>query len=413
MKDNLRLSVRHELFFVVVIAACTIPFAISIGVTSSTEASASKTLVSTRGDAMTRARLAPPPVFGEADSSKTGGDALCATDIGCGVPAFHLISETEVHKRMAAAIDAQARAQCGGQDRDDAQGCWLTALWGATQCPAASSYSVPAGPQQNAPRQLRPPDVDATAKPCEASGDPFPISRISIKPATYFSSYRTREYIDDNGYHLREVGFFRLIEVAYSMGPFVVVKGIAATVDSGPESKGEAELESAQVWDIDANFVPGVTDAVKKLSLASIQLVVAHWQRFILQEGFGLDARVEITEVPGFDLVIAENGPKLKLATRKNSSSEGRLVGGYEEPTSDAITMAEFACQLSEMGGKPINDKTGLMAEYHVTLSPDWPFQHLGLDLQHLGLGLVPSTGVATIVTVQNHHKPLRNWDRN
>jgi uncharacterized protein (TIGR03435 family) len=169
--------------------------------------------------------------------------------------------------------------------------------------------------------------------------------------------------------------------------------------------------------------------------------------RNLLVERFHLKAHAEQREFPGYELVVAKGGSKLKesgdapaplppsiaeefpeltpgrpgLASRNTTRDGNALVRmrGYREP------VAKFVTGLHPPGGRPVVDKTGLTGLYDFTLeysyplsnaSPDNPSQPSALpDLftaiqQQLGLQLVSRKLPFDVVVVDSVDKtPIEN----
>ena len=84
----------------------------------------------------------------------------------------------------------------------------------------------------------------------------------------------------------------------------------------------------------------------------------------LLKERFQLAFHRESKELPGYALVVAKGGPKLR-----ESVSEGEPATKMNGPivTHERVTMAWFAERLTNSQGGPVVDQTGLSGRYDFT----------------------------------------------
>lgn len=141
----------------------------------------------------------------------------------------------------------------------------------------------------------------------------------------------------------------RLIERAYDVKPFQV---------TGPEW-----MENVR-FDVTAKYPPGTESADRPAML-----------RDLLEDRFKLTTHSESKEMPGYALVVAKNGLKLKPAelgpgggAGTNSDSSNNL----ETLSVTTISMAELANFLARRVGSPVADATNVAGvftfEIHWTL---------------------------------------------
>jgi len=135
----------------------------------------------------------------------------------------------------------------------------------------------------------------------------------------------------------------RLIERAYSLPPYQV---------EGPDW-----LQKVR-FDIAAKYPPDTANDDRALMLRSL-----------LEDRFHLAVHREPKEVPGYALVVAKGGPKLKpgdAAGDDETSTKG--VGHVETLTAANTSMATLADLLSRLRGEPVADQTGLAGVYNFSL---------------------------------------------
>jgi uncharacterized protein (TIGR03435 family) len=117
--------------------------------------------------------------------------------------------------------------------------------------------------------------------------------------------------------------------------------------------------------------------------------------RNLLQERFKLAIHFEKKEMPGYELVAAKGGPKLKpteppkadaeekppvTMSSDNRNSEGfpivprgangtiSVAGGKTSWGASEVTMREFAGRLGDQVNQPVADATGLTGKYDIVL---------------------------------------------
>ena len=147
----------------------------------------------------------------------------------------------------------------------------------------------------------------------------------------------------------------------------------------------------------------------------------------LLAERFKLQVHTETRQLPEYELVLAKGGPKLhestaaELEANQPSTRIGRgLIDAH------GIPAAEFAGFLrSEVGGRPVIDKTGLTGKYDFKVQwvPDERQPNGGGDapppestgpsifsaLQELGLKLESIKGPVEVLVIDHVEKPTGN----
>jgi uncharacterized protein (TIGR03435 family) len=139
----------------------------------------------------------------------------------------------------------------------------------------------------------------------------------------------------------------------------------------------------------------------------------------LLAERFKLKFHRETIEMPGFDLVVANKGPKLKTSSSEDVSMH--FGGDFYKPLpgrpvslrARKYSMQMLAELLSGVGGHgPVMDKTGLTGAYDFELAWD---QDAGPDLstalrEQLGLRMEPQKKVpVSFFVIDSAQKPDAN----
>jgi uncharacterized protein (TIGR03435 family) len=141
----------------------------------------------------------------------------------------------------------------------------------------------------------------------------------------------------------------------------------------------------------------------------------------LLAERFQLKFHYEASEVAGFALTVAKNGPKLKVSRSDETTlffagPKGETLLKPYRGAPVAITARKYSISalinvLSQLGSGLGVDKTGLTGEYDFTLSWD---EKTGPDLstalrEQLGLRIEFAKVPTTIFVVDSAQKPLPN----
>lgn len=214
---------------------------------------------------------------------------------------------------------------------------------------------------------------------------------------------------------------FNFLEEAYDLEPYRI---------SVPEWTRQ------EYFDMSARVPPGSTRQQYRLMVQNM-----------LKERFALVVHHEKKQSPGYDLVVAKNGPRLTSSAKpaaNNNDGEGlpftpfahltigengfpvltpgkgpAKVGLSDGHTSERVvhkSMERFAGDLSVMVGRPVRDETGLAGEYDFelhwisrqgTANPDNDAD-TGPDIfralqEQLGLKLAPSSKGYVDVLVVDH----------
>jgi uncharacterized protein (TIGR03435 family) len=326
-------------------------------------------------------------------------------------PARNVAPSPEV-QRLAAQISDYATRRCGGADADAATNCRVKALWAATQCPeqmTATSTELKAGSSNCTIHALGFQYEVSSIKPRKNDGD----SRISLGPTS-------------DGYRGRNFTMINLVLNAYW------------TIGEHIELTGQPSWLQEVSFDVEAKFGPDVGEVLQKLSRDDREFVQRYMMLQLLKERMNFAAHVETKEVPSYDLVVAKNGPKMKVAEPSTSGVGSmmmpRLVRGRLVTDFTRTPMWVLASTVSGPAGRPVFDKTGLVGIYDFTLDyvreqdvaatmpgdnasgtpvvappdPAGPSLMSALEDQ-LGLKLVPSRGPIKVVVIEHIDKPNAN----
>jgi uncharacterized protein (TIGR03435 family) len=135
----------------------------------------------------------------------------------------------------------------------------------------------------------------------------------------------------------------------------------------------------------------------------------------LLIERFQLKLHRESKDMPGFELIVAKSGPKLKEAkgdeVSASFSPNGKpFPGQLNTMTARTFSMAKLADLLSALG-QPVVDKTGLTGAYDFTLAwDDTNGPQLSTALQQqLGLKFEAQKVPVSFLIIESAEKPTAN----
>jgi bla regulator protein BlaR1 len=180
----------------------------------------------------------------------------------------------------------------------------------------------------------------------------------------------------------------------------------------GPDWLGSDDYE------IQAKIEDSLYAAMQKMNPAQQREQVNLMEQSLLADRFKLKVHFETREMPGFALVIAKNGPKLRPAKDGEST---RLSVRQNEMTATAISVDQWI-HSPFLGGRVVVDQTGLTGTYDFTLT--WSEQSVasstgqesGTDapslftaVQELGLKLVPTKVPVEVIVVDSIERPSAN----
>lgn len=169
-----------------------------------------------------------------------------------------------------------------------------------------------------------------------------------------------------------------------------------------------AETES---FDIEGKLDADTAEAFSKLSPAVQNKQRQRMMESLLADRFKLKVRVEMKDLPVYDLVVAKNGLKMKVAPENSGYSMG--VGRIN---SKGMEIGALVASLSNPAGRKIIDKTGLTGNYQVDLTWAWdddpnatgPSLFTALQDQ-LGLKLDPAKAPVDVVFIDHIERPSEN----
>jgi uncharacterized protein (TIGR03435 family) len=184
-------------------------------------------------------------------------------------------------------------------------------------------------------------------------------------------------------------------------------------VVGGPDWLGSDDYE------IQAKIEDSLYAVMQKMNPAQQREQVNLMEQSLLADRFKLKVHFETREMPGFALVIAKSGPKLRPAKDGESS---RLLVRQNEMTATAISMDQWI-HSPFLGGRVVVDQTGLTGTYDFTLT--WSEQSVasgagqenGTDApsvftavqEQLGLKLVPTKVPVQVIIVDSIERPSAN----
>jgi len=178
----------------------------------------------------------------------------------------------------------------------------------------------------------------------------------------------------------------------------------AYNVRSSQYIEAPSWMESA-TFDVVANVPPGATRDQASLMLQNL-----------LADRFQLKVHRSTKELPIYALVVANGGPKLKVAVNDPDAPQSRGTlwsGGRKKFEFNSWTMTSFADTLESDVDRPVIDMTGLKGTYDIRLefsetrsalgSPDPQAAELFTALrEQLGLQLESRRGPVVVLVVES-----------
>jgi uncharacterized protein (TIGR03435 family) len=193
---------------------------------------------------------------------------------------------------------------------------------------------------------------------------------ISIRPHTAASGPVQRPTTTPNGFRSIGLNLFAIFQMAY-------VPPNQSGVLRGDVIAGAPDWLSEESYDIVAKVEDADLADWQKPELT--QTMLHAMLQAMLAERFKVVVHHEHKEMPVYELVIAKGGPKFRQAALDADGSPGRgmigtnvrVVPGPGGTLYRGISMAILTQSiLPGMAGRPVVDKTGLTANYDLTL-PD------------------------------------------
>jgi uncharacterized protein (TIGR03435 family) len=194
---------------------------------------------------------------------------------------------------------------------------------------------------------------------------------------------------------IRDARLSHLLFYAYHLGSMGMLKPGPDWVDSGNDR-----------FDVEAKAEDPATTTEAQL----IEML-----RALIIERFQLKFHRETKDMPGFELSLSKNSPKLKGAKGEEvlatfSPTFKPMPNQLNTLTAKAYSMAKFAELLTQFG-QPVVDKTGLTGTYDFTVSWDdtnGPALSTALQ-QQLGLKFEAEKVPVSILVVDSAQKPSPN----
>jgi uncharacterized protein (TIGR03435 family) len=181
---------------------------------------------------------------------------------------------------------------------------------------------------------------------------------------------------------------------------------------------------SADSFDIKAKLDEATAAEWQKLPDAEIERRHRPMLQSLLADRLELKVHHEVRQLSVFRLVVAKNGPKLKVSPAGTSAYSGMSNGFI---TGQGISMDAFVFNLSNEIGHQVVDETGLTSNYDLTLT--WAADEMeapsdlsrsspGADpgpsvfaaiQEQLGLKLIPSKGPVDVIVIDHMERPSEN----
>ena len=280
------------------------------------------------------------------------------------------------------------------------------ALLLALAAPFALTQTTPPGPVPTAP-------VAATAADASAKVPEFDV--ISIRPNKNLSQIKngiettttisrdTPDGFSASNYYLKS-----LIFDAYGLKQFYQIVGGPGWIDS-------------EGFDIEAKVVPAGGSTPQPLT----RELRKQMQRSLLADRFKLAVHNETRELPVYELVVAKNGPKFRLANPGEKFNDSTNFSGMLTVlTLQNLQISALTLELSSRLSCPVLDKTGLTGKYDIKL--EWA-RDTGPSVgnatadnasgpsiftavqEQLGLKLQPAKAPVDVIVIDHIERPSEN----
>jgi bla regulator protein blaR1 len=245
--------------------------------------------------------------------------------------------------------------------------------------------------------------VSVSIKPHPSEGNGFVMSKMMMSPI-------------NGDFTANNVSPHSLLQLAYHV--------------QETQLAGEPEWFKSTTYDIDAKVDQSEVDEMHKLSEDQRNLVNQHMLQQFLADYFKVTLHQESRDLPVYELLIAEGGPKLQKADK-----HGFMRMGVGELSSQGTPVTLLTAQLSQRLGRTVVDRTGLDGDYAFNLhwTPDAEEQarirSAGLPPElmkagqpaasgpplltaveeQLGLKLQPQTERVQVLVIDNAEQPSPN----
>jgi uncharacterized protein (TIGR03435 family) len=192
-------------------------------------------------------------------------------------------------------------------------------------------------------------------------------------------------------------------------------------IDGGPD------WLNTDRYDVQARVDKSALEILKNLGREHADLEQRQMMQALLADRFKLVVHRDTRAVPVYDLVLAENGPKMQQSLPGDAEAQGRVIQVSNGHISGReVPIATLASLLSEQLGRGVIDKTGLANHYDVTLQ--WPMSAEGQQAtesssaaessremilaavaDQLGLKLEPHEVPMEILVIDHVERPSQN----
>jgi uncharacterized protein (TIGR03435 family) len=134
---------------------------------------------------------------------------------------------------------------------------------------------------------------------------------------------------------------------------------------------GPSWLDSEK-YDVQTKVDKSAVENLQRLGPEQADVEQRQMMQAFLAEHFKLAVHRDTTSVPVYELVLADDGPKLQQSQSGDAAAQGRVIQvGNGHITGREVPISTLASLLSEQLGHTVINKTGLTNHYDVTLQ--WP----------------------------------------
>jgi len=250
-----------------------------------------------------------------------------------------------------------------------------------------------------------------------AAGPRFEVVSIKLyasDPVGWRQGHTIVGPTDEGTFEATEVTLESLVELAFGVHhPWLI--------------QGSPNWFLSEKFDIQAKASNTANEELKGLSGGQGAALKHRMLQALLADRFKLAVHRETKDLPGYALVIAQNGPKLREA--KSAEAKPGTTPGPGERSSMGIELGQFSFQrmpiaalaeyLSDRLGCVVLDRTGLKGNYSFTLQwkpADNPHMFdasdpslFALIQEQLGLKLEPAKNPVEVLVIDHIEKPSLN----
>jgi uncharacterized protein (TIGR03435 family) len=184
---------------------------------------------------------------------------------------------------------------------------------------------------------------------------------------------------------------------------------------------GGPDWLNSERYDVLAKVDKSSVENLQRLDAEQADIEQRRMLQALLADRFKLAAHRDSMSVPTYDLVLAENGPRLQQSMPGDAAQRRVIEVANGHITGREVPIATLASLLSEQLGHTVVDKTGLTSHYDVTLQ--WPASADGQQgsaapsessnepiasalEEQLGLKLEPRQAPVDILVIDHVEKP-------